>query len=92
MSVEKNLHIVVKGMVQGVGFRYFVYKNAVQLGLHGYARNLADGNVEIELNGDRSLIEEMIKIVRVGPRSANVTDVQIEWIEETRNYKSFEIF
>src|SRR6266850_6133424 len=50
--------IIVEGMVQGVGFRYFVYTKASRLGLTGFVRNLASDAVEIEVEGDRSLIEE----------------------------------
>jgi acylphosphatase len=91
MSKDVNLHIIVRGMVQGVGFRYFVYKNAVQLGLNGFVRNLANGDVEIELSGDRSLIEELIGIVKVGPSSADVTDVLINWLKPSRIFTTFEI-
>jgi len=86
-----GVHIIVKGMVQGVGFRYFVSHTANRLGLTGTVRNLYNGNVEIYSEGDRSIIEEFIKLVKVGPRFSNVTDLVIEWKEYTGKYKSFEI-
>jgi acylphosphatase len=49
------------------------------------------GQVEIEAEGDKSLIEELLKMVRVGPRSARVTDMQIEWIKCKNNEINFEI-
>jgi acylphosphatase len=89
--MEVGAHIVVKGMVQGVGFRYFVYNRATNLGLKGLVRNLYNGDVEIEVEGDRSLIEEFIKEVKVGPRAAHVRDVAIQWKETLQHYNSFEV-
>ncbi len=85
LTMKVRVHVLVSGLVQGVGFRYFVLHHAVNLGLSGYARNLYSGEVEIEAEGDRSLIEELIKQVKVGPRSAHVADMKIEWLE----YKGF---
>lgn len=73
--------MVVEGLVQGVGFRWFVARRAEALGITGWVRNLYSGNVEIEAEGDRSLLEEFIKQVKVGPRSARVTNLKIEWKE-----------
>ncbi len=83
--------IIVRGLVQGVGFRYFVYRHASHLNLRGYVRNLHSGDVEIEVQGDRSLIEELIKEVKVGPRAAHVVDLKIEWKEPNQNFHGFEI-
>ncbi|HEY6951554.1 MAG TPA: acylphosphatase [Bacteroidota bacterium] len=84
-------HMVVKGLVQGVGFRYFAYRQAVHLGLRGYARNLFDGSVEIEVEGERSVVEEFFSQVKVGPRSAQVTDVKIEWKDFQNRYPHFDV-
>jgi acylphosphatase len=83
--------IIVRGLVQGVGFRYFVYRHASRLNLRGYVRNLHSGDVEIEVQGDRSLVEELIKEVKVGPRAAHVADLKIEWKEPNQNFHGFEI-
>jgi acylphosphatase len=84
-------NIVIRGIVQGVGFRWFVQRHAHSLGLSGWVRNLYDGSVEIEVEGERSLIEELIKQVRVGPRFASVEDVQVTWKPYEGKYHSFEI-
>ncbi len=89
--MEVGAKLTVKGVVQGVGFRYFVHRVAVGLGLHGFAKNLYDGDVEIEVEGNRSLIEELIKQVKIGPRSAHVSDIRIEWKECEQKFKGFEI-
>jgi acylphosphatase len=89
MRVGAN--IVISGLVQGVGFRYFVYHRAVSLNLQGYVRNLYNGDVDIYAEGDRSLVEELISQARVGPRAAQVNDVKIQWIEPAHKYSKFEI-
>src|SRR3990172_8067569 len=78
-----RVHIVVEGLVQGVGFRWFVYHCAETLGINGWVRNMYNGNVEIEAEADRSLLEELIKEVKVGPRSAHITNLRIEWISSS---------
>jgi acylphosphatase len=82
-------HMVVRGLVQGVGFRWFVARRANAIGLTGYARNLIDGAVEIEAEGDRSLVEALIGDVRVGPRSAHVQDLVIQWKEPSHESGQF---
>ncbi|HEY6191961.1 MAG TPA: acylphosphatase [Bacteroidota bacterium] len=84
-------HIIVQGMVQGVGFRFFVHRSALRSGLEGYVRNLFNGEVEIEVEGDRSLIEELIKEVTVGPRAADVTHVKVDWKKPEHQFRRFEI-
>ena len=84
-------HIVVKGMVQGVGFRYFVQQHAGRLGLFGSVRNLYDGNVDIHIEGNRSLIEEFIDQIKIGPRSARVNDLIIEWKIPSGGFMRFDI-
>jgi acylphosphatase len=90
-AMEIRAYVIVNGLVQGVGYRYFVFNQATSLGLVGYVRNIFSGEVEIEIEGDRSLIEEFINEVKVGPRVAHVTDVKIEWLKCTKSYRSFEI-
>ncbi len=89
--MDANLHIIVEGLVQGVGYRWFVARKAQALGLRGFVRNLYDGNVEIEAEGDRSLLEELIREVKVGPRSAQVVNLRIEWRNPAHQAGNFEI-
>lgn len=89
--MQVGVHIIVQGMVQGVGFRYFVLRHAHQLGLNGYVRNLFNGDVEIEAEGERGLIEELIRDVKVGPRVGYVKDLKIEWKDFQNSYKEFEV-
>ena len=65
----------VYGRVQGVGFRYFVRTNALAHKLDGWAVNQDDGSVEVCLIGVEEQIENMQKVVEVGPDASNVTKV-----------------
>ncbi len=89
--MEARVHIIVHGLVQGVGFRWFVAREAGRLGLRGFVRNRTEGTVELEAEGDRSLIEALIAHVKVGPRSSQVRDLQIVWQELQKDTKPFEI-
>ncbi|HEX2788290.1 MAG TPA: acylphosphatase [Ignavibacteria bacterium] len=87
----KRYAITVKGLVQGVGFRYFTLKKAVSYGLKGYVRNLHNGNVEIEVEGDEGLINDFMKDLKIGPRSSKVADLVVLELELTGKYEEFEI-
>ncbi len=89
--MEAGAHIIVRGLVQGVGFRYYVSTRANRLLLRGFVTNLLNGEVEIMVEGDRSAIESLISDVKVGPRSAQVRDLTIEWTEPTYRYDRFSI-
>ena len=83
--------IRVNGLVQGVGFRYFVIRNAQQLGLKGYVKNLYDGSVLTVVEGERGLIDELFKKLKIGPRSAQVNNSKIEWGEFKNEFSNFEV-
>jgi len=87
--MDIRAHIIVQGLVQGVGFRYFVYTLATQYHLNGFARNLPTEDVEIVVEGDRSIIEEFIKFVKVGPRPARVADMKIDWQKPEHQFSEF---
>ncbi|MEO8167518.1 MAG: acylphosphatase [bacterium] len=87
-----NVHIIAEGLVQGVGFRWFVQRRAEALGIYGCVRNLPNGAVEIEAEATRSMLEEFIKEIKVGPRSAHVSNLRIEWKEHSaEKFSRFEI-
>jgi len=89
--MDVGVRLVAKGRVQGVGFRWFVVQNANKLGLVGYVKNLPNGNVEIEAEGQRGQIEELIKYVKAGPTFGRVSDLSVEWKEYTGTYNSFDV-
>lgn len=89
--VEKRLVAVVRGRVQGVGFRYFVLDKAHQLGLVGIVRNLRNGDVEVIAEGTQGALEALLAALRVGPRASRVDDVQVAWLPPTGEYTTFSI-
>lgn len=88
---ESGARIVVHGIVQGVGYRYFCYREAEAIGLKGSAENRVDGTVYLEVEGPRQLIEQFIARLRVGPPSSRVSSVTVNWIKQSGNYTSFQI-
>jgi len=74
-----RIHLLVSGLVQGVGFRYFTARSAWDRGLSGFVQNLPDGRVEVFAQGDRDTLEELIAAVRQGPPGAVVRDVRVDW-------------
>ena len=68
----------VSGRVQGVGFRYFVQDHAAAEGVHGYARNLPDGRVEVFVEGDDESVARVERAVRRGPAHAHIDKVVVE--------------
>jgi acylphosphatase len=72
------VHAVVKGRVQNVGFRMFVLQAAERLRLSGWVRNLPDGGVELEAEGDDQAINALIAQVRQGPRMARVDEMRVD--------------
>jgi acylphosphatase len=87
----KSIRIIVKGRVQGVGFRHFVYRQAEKLNLTGYAENLYNGDVQVVAQGEEGMLDELVKALRVGPRFASVSNVQAEPIELKEDYPGFYI-
>jgi acylphosphatase len=71
---NERLTVLVSGQVQGVGFRFYVQRNALDLGLTGYAENLGDGRVEVG-----SELEYLLVKLKNGPSHAVVTNLDISW-------------
>jgi acylphosphatase len=69
------VHLRIEGRVQGVGYRYWLNREAVRNGLTGWVRNRSDGSVEALLIGPADAIERMIEACRQGPLGARVSDV-----------------
>jgi len=85
------VRLVVKGRVQGVGFRYFVVRWADARGIAGWVRNRGDGAVELEAEGPRALLEELVVAVARGPTGARVTGVEQEWSEFVPGHRGFRV-
>ena len=74
----RTVGVIVRGRVQGVGFRAWAEDQAIRLKLAGWVRNRRDGTVEAILSGDEAAVEEMIATLREGPRLAYVSAVEVE--------------
>jgi acylphosphatase len=74
-------HVFVRGLVQGVSFRWYTTEQAQRLGVGGWVRNLPDGRVEAVLEGSEQTVKEMIEWLGQGPRHARVAGIDVEWEE-----------
>jgi acylphosphatase len=91
--VENNIcvHVLVSGLVQGVNYRWFTLDTAASLGLTGWVRNLPDGRVEAEIEGDKETVDRMIEAMRRGPRVAQVTDLEVSEQPYQGKYQDFRV-
>jgi acylphosphatase len=90
MMSQICLHCFVSGRVQGVFFRNASQKKAKELNLTGWAHNLSDGRVELMICGDSDAVEAMRDWLWDGPRTAEVTDVEVKEVN-WESHSSFEI-
>ena len=81
----------VRGLVQGVFYRASTVDRAEALGLVGWVRNCPDGSVELEAEGPRERLEQLVTWCRRGPSGAAVTDVELEWLAETGREREFRV-
>lgn len=88
---DVRLTVIVRGRVQGVGYRAFAIDRARQLGIVGYVRNLPDGRtVEAVAEGPRETLERFVDHLRRGPYAARVDDVAASWGPAIGNLDAFE--
>jgi acylphosphatase len=87
----KTMHCRISGLVQGVGFRYFALQRARLLDVRGFVRNAYTGDVEVVAQAEEGMLAEFLKDLRIGPRSAHVSDIRLEWMEEAEMFNTFEI-
>ena len=87
----ERLHGTIHGDVQGVGFRYFLMREAQRLGLRGWVRNRDDGTVEFVAEGGRPELERLRQAAERGPRMAQVTRVDSQWSAATGGLDSFDL-
>lgn len=86
-----RLEAVVQGQVQGVGFRYFVLREAARLGLRGWVANEADGSVRCVAEGPRTVLDALLAGLREGPRGAVVRSVSESWLPATDRFAGFRV-
>ncbi len=86
-----QIHILISGRVQGVGFRDFARRGAEKIGVRGYAKNLANSDVEVVADGNRVALDEFLVVLEQGPPAGRVDRVQIDQFERSEEYTGFEI-
>ncbi len=92
MADLASVRVIVYGYVQGVFFRAFASRRATELGLTGYVRNLSGGEaVEVNAEGEREKLQELIGYLKVGPSAAKVEKVVTNWSEYTGSHSRFSI-
>jgi acylphosphatase len=87
----ERLDATVHGRVQGVGFRYFVIREAMDLGVVGWVANDMDGTVRCVAEGPRGTLETLLHLLEAGPASARIDRVDAAWGPATGGFRSFEI-
>ena len=89
--MKKGVHLLVTGMVQGVGFRYYVHRAARRHYLTGWVKNLDDGRVEVLAEGEEEELRPFVKEIEKGSRFSTVKEVQTDWLSFSNKFRSFEI-
>jgi acylphosphatase len=86
-----RVHVLITGLVQGVGFRHWTSTRAVTLGLFGWVRNLPSGEVEAVFEGPERRVAEMIEAAHTGPGMARVEKVDISYGEYKGEFGEFSV-
>ena len=87
----KNIHIIITGVVTGVGFRWWLKKEAEKRRIYGFVKNRTENEVEAVLLGEDIDVNELVKLARKGPSSAHVKKLSIQNYQEDYPRKSFDI-
>lgn len=88
---QKAVSVLVKGRVQGVGFRAFTRRHAMLLGLKGEVSNLPDGAVKAHIEGSSERVKQLLHLIKQGPSLARVEKIVVSPSQPTGRYKTFEI-
>ena len=91
MSGRRACRAVVRGQVQGVGFRYFTQREANRLGLIGWVRNAPDGSVEVYAEGDEPTVRVLLGELANGPNWAAVENVEEHWMDPSGTHEGFRV-
>ena len=86
---QARLALRIQGRVQGVGFRYATVDTARRLGLTGWVRNSADGDVEVMAEGRKGALQRLATWAHVGPPGALVTSVEEQWLPYRGEFEIF---
>ena len=87
----KVTHVIVRGFVQGVGYRKFVRDIARKMGLVGYVRNMPDNSVEILVTGEAEKVQKLLEECKKGPFLSNVKEVAASEIDSNEEFTEFAV-
>ncbi len=91
MGNIKRVRVTISGRVQGVGFRYFTQREGERIGLVGWVKNLSNGDVEAEAEGDEAQVDAFVKAIRRGPPASRVLNCHINEIPANHRDVGFDI-
>ena len=86
-----RIEATVEGLVQGVGFRWFVWRTAARLNVFGWVANRSDGAVQIVAEGPPPALDALVSALRAGPPGASVAEVRVQRLPPTGRFRDFEI-
>ncbi len=89
--MNAGAEITVRGLVQGVGFRWYTHRRARELNLTGFTKNLSTGDVFVRVEGEQTSIEDFIDHLHRGPSFARVQEVEVSWKNFTGTFEDFQI-
>lgn len=85
------MRAAASGLVQGVGYRYFIQRTAVSMHLTGFVKNQADRSVLVEAQGQEKMLERFILAMKQGPELSVVEKVKVEWLDPESDWVDFQI-
>ncbi|HID32342.1 MAG TPA: acylphosphatase [bacterium (Candidatus Stahlbacteria)] len=86
-----RLEAKVKGVVQGVGYRFFAVRKAREYGLVGFVKNLPHGEVLVVAEGEKGLLHDFLNDLRIGPLGSHVSGVEVNWSDKPEGFKDFTV-
>lgn len=87
--MKTRIHVIISGKVQGVWYRASTKQKADELGIFGWVRNMANGNVEAVFEGEKESLDEMIAWCWIGPARAQVSDVKMVTLKSDETFSGF---
>jgi acylphosphatase len=91
MKDIEQVHVIVRGKVQGVSFRMETQRTAQNLNITGWARNCPDGSVEAIFEGQKNDLDRMIRWCHQGPPGSSVDQVETDWLDTVSGFSGFDI-
>jgi acylphosphatase len=89
---DVQARVLIDGRLQGINFRYLTQEKANQLGLVGFVRTLADGRIEIEVQGGKAQIEQLLEWCQQEPHSSHIKSILFRYDEKiTKGYSNFSV-